>query len=137
VGASSGLGAGSMPDQAGFLRDTPPVGSSIGSLTVGGTTDYRFSGGKLAYAGVLSTAGDNVVVTPGATQRVRLFWVAFIPNSDNSTANLVTVKAGATTYYVGYALAHWEVFDGPVNTPLVVNLANAQPVAVTIHYTLV
>lgn len=100
--------------------------------------DFRYSGGKLSYASVISTSGNNVVITPTVGKSVRIFWVAFIPNSDNASANLVTVKftAGATLY-VGYALAHWEVFTGAVNDTVTVNLQNAQSVAVTIHYQLI
>lgn len=101
---------------------------------VGDSLQYRFGGGKSAYSGVLTTSGDTTVITPASGKRIRLFWVAFVPNSDNSAANLVTIKIGATTYYTGYAMAHWEVFTGAVNDTVKVNLANTQAVAVTIHY---
>jgi hypothetical protein len=117
-------------------RATPQPVS--GTVAITGSEDTRFAGGKTPYAQVLSTAGDTTIVTPSGGQRVRMVWVAFVPNSDNTAANLVTVKfTTGSTPYVGYALSHWEVFDGPVNQPLVVNLANTQPVAVTIHYLLV
>ncbi|UTI65621.1 hypothetical protein NBH00_05270 [Paraconexibacter antarcticus] len=123
-------------EQAGFLRDTAPAGASLGALLVAGTEDLRFAGGKSSFAAVLSTAGDNAVIAPAAGKRIRVYWVAFIPSSDNASANLVTVgwPSTAVNMYIGYALAHWEVFTGAINEPVNVNLANAQPVAVTIHY---
>lgn len=96
--------------------------------------DYRFSGGKSAYAATLNTSGDNTVITPASGKRIRIFWVAFVPDSDNATANLVTVSIGATAIYKGYALAHWEVFTGAADETVVINLANTGTVAVTIHY---
>lgn len=99
------------------------------------TLSGRFGGGKSAYAAVISTSGDTTVITPAAGKRVRVYWVSFIPNSDNTAANLVTVKfAGGTSMYVGYAMAHWEEFTGTTNQAVVVNLSNTQPVAVTIHF---
>jgi hypothetical protein len=124
VGLDLGIGTGSEVLMA-------------GSLPVTNSADVRYAGSKSAYAAVLSTAGDTAVVTPGATQKVRLVWVAFVPNSDNTAANLVTVKFGSTNLYVGYAMSHWEVFDGAVGQALTVNLANTQPVAVTVHYQLI
>lgn len=103
-------------------------------VPVGATTlDRRFGGSKLAYAAVLTATSD---ITPTSGKAIRLLWVAFIPNPDNSSANLVTVGfvAAATSLYTGYALAHWERFDGAVDQHLRITLANSQPVAVTVHY---
>lgn len=99
------------------------------------TQRLRYGGGKTAYAGLVNTAGDNAIITPAAGMKVRVFWVAFVPNSDNGAATLVTVKFGATPIYMGYALAHWEVFTGATDQQLIVNLTSAQAVAVTVHYT--
>jgi hypothetical protein len=97
--------------------------------------DYRFSGGKTSYAAVLNTSGNNVVITPAAGKRIRIFWVSFIPNTDNLNANLVTVKYTAgITMYVGYAMAHWELFTGAADDSVTVNLNTTEPVAITIHY---
>ena len=96
--------------------------------------DYRYSGGKSSYGAVLSTSGDTAVLTPASGKRIRVFWVSLIPNSDNTVANLVTVKFTSTVLYLGYAIAHWEVFTGSTDEVLTVNLANAQPVAFTVHY---
>lgn len=108
-------------------------GGNLAAVRTG--TDYRFSGGKTSYAALINTSGNNVVITPASGMKVRVFWVSFIPNSDNSAANLVTVKFTAgVTMYVGYAMAHWEVFTGATNDTVTVNLQTTDPVAVTIHY---
>lgn len=98
------------------------------------TLARRFGGSKLAYSGLLTADHD---ITPSApTKSIRLLWVAFVPNPDNSGANLVTVgfEGASTPVYTGYALAHWEMFDGAPGVPLQISLANNQPVAVTVHY---
>jgi hypothetical protein len=93
----------------------------------------RFGGSKLAYSGLLTSTTD---ITPTVGKAIRLLWVAFVPSSDNSAANLVTVGFvdAAAPCYTGYALAHWERFDGAVNQKLRITLATAEPVAVTVHY---
>lgn len=96
--------------------------------------DFRYSGGKTSVGGVLNTAGTNVVITPAAGKRIRVFWVSMIPSSDGAAANLVTVAVGSQTLYVAYAVAHWEVFTGVVNASVTFSLANTQPVAYTVHY---
>lgn len=97
------------------------------------TLARRFGGSKLAYSAVLTATTD---ITPTSGKAMRLLWVCFIPNPDNSSANLVTIGfvGAGSSLYTGYALAHWERFDGSLNTALRVTLANSQPVAVTVHY---
>ncbi len=91
---------------------------------------------KKAKGALLSTAGDNDFITPTAGKSVRVLWVSAIPSSDNTAANLVQVKfgTGGTPFYTVYAVGHWEVFEGAVDQHVFVNLANTQPVAVTVHY---
>ena len=103
-------------------------------IAITGSPDLRYSGGKLAVSNVLAASGDTAIATPAAGKAIRLVWIAFVPNGDNTAANLVTVKLGALRPYTGYALAHWEAFTGPVDAPLILNLANAQPVAYSAHY---
>jgi hypothetical protein len=111
---------------------------SVDSTTAGAAAEVtlgrRFGGSKLAYSALLTSTTTDITPTTGKT--LRLLWVAFVPNSDNSTANLVQIGfVGGGAVYTGYALAHWERFDGPSpNTALRVTLANTQPVAVTVHY---
>lgn len=101
--------------------------------------DERYSGGKTGVGATLTAAGDSVVVTPPLGMSVRLVWISIIPSPDNLAANLVKVKfgAGGTPFYIAYALAHWEPFQGAPNVPLVVNCATAEAVSVTAHYRLV
>lgn len=76
-------------------------------------------------------------ITPTAGARIRVLWVAFVPDSDNSESNLVTIShpTSGVNLYCGFALAHWQQFDeGDVDEVLRIGLENAQPVAVTIHY---
>lgn len=98
--------------------------------------DERFSGGKTAYCTTLIAAGDNTVLTPTSGKALRVVWVSAIPSSDNTNANLVKFKfgTGGTPFYIAYAVAHWEVFQGAVNQALVVNCATSEAVSVSIHY---
>lgn len=109
-----------------------PVTDTAAEATLGN----RFAGGLTSTAAVLSAAGNNTLITPPAGKSVRLQWVSMIPDTDNATANLVTVQflTSGQVLYIAYAMAHWELFTGNVNEPLTVTLANAQPVAVTAHW---
>lgn len=97
------------------------------------TLARRFGGSKLAFSSLITATTD---ITPTTGKSIRLLWVAFVPNGDNASSNLVTIGfvGSGVNLYTGYALAHWERFDGSVNTKLRITLANAQPVAVTVHY---
>lgn len=98
--------------------------------------DERFSGGKTAFCTTLTAAGDNTVLTPTVGTSLRVVWVSAIPSSDNSAANLVKFKfgTGGTPFYIAYAIAHWEPFQGAVNTSLVVNCATSEAVSISVHY---
>lgn len=108
-------------------------------LGVRADLDERYAGGKTGIGATLTTVGDNVIVTPPLGQSIRLVWISIIPSSDNLAANLVKVKfgAGGTPFYIAYALAHWEPFQGAVNAPLIVNCQTAEAVSVTAHYRVV
>jgi len=96
----------------------------------------RFGGGKSSVGGTLSAAGDNVILTPPAGKAITVFWVSIIANPDDTASNLFTVKfSSGTVLYVGYALAHWEPFTGPVDATLIVNLANTNQIGYAVHYT--
>lgn len=119
----------------GGIVQPDPVSDGGGSLTTDGTYDERYGGGKLSVALALAVAGDTVLIDPAAGRRIRVYWVSAIPNPDNGSANLVQFKFGANpSFYASYALSHWEVFDGGIDENLIVNLQNAQPVAITVHY---
>lgn len=96
--------------------------------------DYRYAGGKSAVAATVTGAGDTTVKVPGVGNFLRVFWVYAINDPDQSTTPLIKVKLGATEIYRGFAIAHWEVFDGAVGDSLVVNLDGIASVAVTAHY---
>lgn len=109
--------------------------SVVEPVTTDGSYDERYSGGKSAYATTVAAAGDTVLVTPAVGMRLRLVWASAIPSPDATSANRIRFQFGAgLPLYESYALAHWEVFDGPVDTPLILNTANAEPVSVTVHY---
>lgn len=96
------------------------------------TLANRFAGGLTPYAAVLTA---SATITPAAGKYLKVKWVSFIPNPDNVAANLVTIGfAAGSTLYVGYAMAHWEMFVGSVNQVLNITLGTSEPVAVTIHY---
>lgn len=98
------------------------------------TLQARYGGSKLAFADEVAAAGDTTLITPAAGKRLRVYWVSVIPNPDNVAANLVRIKINTDTIYCTYAVAHWEIFEGAVDESVLINLENASPVAVTIHY---
>jgi len=89
-----------------------------------------------SFSAVISTAGDNTVITPAAVDRfIRVLWVCVIPANANTVDNLTTIKFnGGTTIYTVYAVSKERHFDGNKGQNVVVNLANNNPVAVNIHY---
>ena len=112
---------------------TSPVPSGIAKET---TLSRRFGTSVTLSDGGLLTATTSYGPSSN-TKTMRLKWVSAIPSSDNSAANLIDIRwqGASKPLYVGYAIAHWEAFTAPAaNTPLIVTLANSQPVAVTIHY---
>lgn len=95
-------------------------------------SNRRYAGGLTPYAKVLT---GNDTITPNAGKALQVNWVAFVPDSDNTSANQVTVGFnGGSTLYIGYAIAHWEPFVGNADQALNITLANAQPVSVMIQY---
>lgn len=103
--------------------------------------DNRFAGEKSTYGTVITTAGDHDAITPPSGERIRVLWVAFIPDADNAASNLVQMGFGTTggsiagqPKYVGYAMAHWEPFTGTVNQSFIINTETVEPVAITVHY---
>lgn len=118
------------------VHQAEPISDGGGSLTTDGTYDERYSGGKSAYANTVAVAGDTTLVTPATGNAVRVVWVSAIPSPDNGAANRVRFKFGASgnPFYESYAVAHWEVFQGAADEPLVLNLQTSEPVSVTVHY---
>lgn len=102
----------------------------VGNTLVG----YRYAGGKLAATAQVTASGDTTLITPATGKALRVFWVSAINNPDQSSTPRMIFKLGTTEIYRAYALAHWEVFTGTVNQPLVVNLNQGGDVAVTVHY---
>lgn len=136
------IGSPGSPAPAGMALVGGTDGATARALRVGAdgvleaeaaSLRRRFGGGKSAYAAVL-TANHDII--PAFGKKIRLYWVAFIPNKGNASANLVTVGfvGAASSLYVGYAMAHWEFFEGDVNQPLRIGLSTGEPVAVTVHY---
>lgn len=124
---------------AAILAEPISVDDNGASLTTDGTYDERYSGGKLAVATTVTAAGDTTLVTPPGGQRVRVVWVSAIANPDNLSANRTRFKFGAAgaPFYESYAVAHWEVFDGGIGVPLIVNCQTAEAVSVTAHYRII
>ncbi len=118
---------------SGTVTVSNPTTSPETGLSKEVTLGRRFGGSKLSDGGNYTATTD---ITPTAGMAMRLLWVAFVPNSDNTAANLIDVRfvGAAKPLYVGYAMAHWERFDGALNTALRITLSNSQPVAVTVHF---
>lgn len=110
-------------------------GSLVQVPEIEGSFDERYSGGKSAVATTITAAGDTTLITPAAGNAIRVVWVSAIPSPDNTAANRVRFSFGAgPAFYEAYALSHWEVFQGGVDVPLVVNAQTAEPVSITVHY---
>jgi len=123
--------------EAGFLRDSPAVGNSLGALvTADPSLQARYEGGKLPKTAQVTTTGDTTVHTPAAGKAIVLYWVSAINDPDATSSPLISIGfSGASTYlYSAYAIAHWEVFQGAVDQSLVVNLDGPGAVAFTMHY---
>ena len=105
-----------------------PSGAATSALQSG-----RYGGGKTPVVATVTASGDTTVHTPAAGKAVRLFWVSAINDPDEAASPLVKVKLGATEVYRAFAVAHWEIFEGVVDAPLVINLSGAASVAVTAH----
>ena len=102
--------------------------------------DYRFSGGKSAYSTTIAASGNTNLITPASGNRIQLYWLSFIPSSDNANANLLKVGFGttggsiSTELYRATVVSHWEVFTGTANQSLIINTATAEAVHGTVHY---
>ncbi len=126
--------------QVGNLPVTQAVSAAALPLPVGAaieaTQAKRYGGGKLTKTAQVTASGNTTILTPAAGKFVRLYWVGAINDPDQSVSPRIRVGFdGAADYlYSGYAVAHWEVFDGAVNQAVVVNLDQAGDVAATVHY---
>lgn len=102
----------------------------------------RYSGGKSAAVFTITSSGNTTVITPASGKRIRVFWVSYVPSSDNSNANLVKVGFGTASgsidsgqeFYRGFVVSHWEPFTGAVDKSVIVNTATAEAINGTIHY---
>jgi hypothetical protein len=96
-----------------------------------GTLVSSFQGEPTAV--VLNTAGDNVVITPGAGARLRIFWIGMSASQGNTGENLAIVKLGSRVKYIWNlgnpgAFSHRDLLDGAKGEALIVNLSQAYPI---------
>lgn len=96
-------------------------------------TSDRWSGGKTAKTANVTASGDTTIWTPASGKKLRVFWVSAINDPDQSQSPKIILKFGTNEIYRGYAIAHWEIFDGAVDQALVCNLDQAGDVAITVH----
>lgn len=92
-------------------------------------------------AGVATSSGDTAIHTPASGKKCRLYWIGLSSSQDNANENLVIVKFGASgpavyRWRMGSpgAFAHWEILDGAVDQPLILNLANGEDIDWNITY---
>lgn len=111
-------------------QEQNPITGYALDITVGN----RYSGGKSAKVATITASGNTTVHTPASGNAIRLFWVSAINDPDEATTPLIEIRLGTTPFYRGYAVAHWEMFEGAVNEALIVNLSGAASVAFTAHY---
>ena len=91
------------------------------------STDVEY----IPVATTITASGDNTVYTPATGKSVRLHWVYAINDPLAATSTKITIKMGAVTYYVAWAISKRQQFTGAVNAPLVVNLSATGNVAFT------
>lgn len=99
-------------------------------------TLMRRYGDHVTKAGLANTAGDNTLHTPAAGKKIRLYWIALSSSQDNAAENLIQVKLTDADGAVKYrwrmgnpsAAAFSRTVEGDVDAPLILNLANTQPV---------
>lgn len=85
----------------------------------------------------VTDAGENLVHTPAAGKRVRLWWVSLQNTRDVEpvvTLHLGDPGPGRRSPYHALGIAHWQRVDGPVDGPVYVELSVAATVPITIHY---
>lgn len=97
------------------------------------TLANRYGGGKIPVTASVTASGSTVVYDPAPGNAVRVFWVTAITDPDDILSPLIRILIGSTEIYRGYAIAHWEVFEGLANENLVVDLSQAASVAFTAH----
>jgi hypothetical protein len=117
----------------GAVAVTNPTADPETGLAKEATALRRYGGGKTPVVATVTASGDTTIHTPAAGKKIRLFWVSAINDPDETTTPLILVKLGALESYRAYAVAHWEIFEGAVDAPLVINLSSAASVAVTAH----
>lgn len=81
---------------------------------------------------------SNATVTPTAGKAIELVWCLIIPSAFNEAENLVTISMTiggvSKNIYATPAVGRSAVFRGDVDTPVVITLENAWPVAVNLQY---
>lgn len=105
----------------------------LAGLSKEATQLRRYGGLKTPAVATVVAMGDTTILTPTMGNRIRLFWVSAINDPVAVSAPLIKILLGTTEVYRAYAVAHWEVFEGVVNAPLIVNLSAAGSVAFTAH----
>lgn len=86
-------------------------------------------------AGTYGTASTTTVITPGAGNSIRVWWVYAASDPDSTNNPLITVKfSGGTVLYKGYMFSHWQMFEGPTDETVQITLDSADTMAYTIHY---
>lgn len=108
--------------------------NAFAELALDATLLNRYGGGKSAAVGTATGVGDTTIITPASGKKIKLYWVSAINDPDEAASPLIKVILGTTELYRAYAIAHWEIFTGPTDGVLKVNLDQAGSVAVTAHY---
>jgi hypothetical protein len=114
--------------------DVTNLATELTQAALADSIQNRYGGGKQAVTATVTAAGDTTVLTPPAGERLRVFWASAINDPDQETTPLVTIRLGEVEVYRAYAVAHWEIFEGGVDAPLVVNLSEPGSIALTAHY---
>lgn len=101
----------------------------------------------LAGATSINASGDNAIVSPGASNAVRLHYICLSADGANAADVMATVKIGSATKYIlslkaGAIWAHFigagrRYLQGSNNENLIVSLSGAQTVKVSVEYEII
>lgn len=117
----------------GVMVEVPSIeiSNDVGNpIPINDSTDFEYS----ILATSITTAGDNLLLTPATGKRLRLHWVYAINDPTASTPTKITIKLGTTAKYVAWAISKRQQITGAIGESLIINLSNNGDVAVTIFY---
>lgn len=142
---SGGGGGGDTPitDAVTIENDPNNPIPVAGTIDIGNAATVNKFGAGIRQTRVfmISAAGDNVIITPTAGMKLRVFWVGYSSSETNTMEVLASLRFGNGPDIYGWflgapgAFSHWEPLTaGNVGDPLIINLSHSQPIQVNITF---